>query len=201
MRPPMIDFGWFVAFRAHKIFRVKIVIISVYYTIPLDRTWLCIIYSRSGVNQMWILKNLKELLEHLQSPNFNHITSIKSFDLSTLYTTIPHQKLKSRLVNIIRNSFIYKNGNCRYKFLVWGREGPFFVKKHSDSKNKYTEDDIIYMLEFVVDNIFVVFWAKVFQQIVAIPIGTNCAPILADIFLYSYEADFIHSLLSIGKKK
>ena len=49
-------------------------------------------YSRSGVNQMWILKNSKELLEHLQSPNFNHITSIKSFDFSTLYTTIPHQK-------------------------------------------------------------------------------------------------------------
>ena len=67
-------------------------------------------YSRSGVNQMWILKNSKELLEHLQSPNFNHITSIKSFDFSTLYTTIPHQKLKSRLAAIIRNSFIHKMG-------------------------------------------------------------------------------------------
>ena len=43
-------------------------------------------------NQMWILKNSKELLEHLQSPNFNRITSIKSFDFSTLYTTIPHKK-------------------------------------------------------------------------------------------------------------
>ena len=51
-------------------------------------------YSRSGVNQIWILKSSKELLEHLQSPNFNHITNIKSFDFSTLYTTIPHQKLK-----------------------------------------------------------------------------------------------------------
>ena len=68
-------------------------------------------YSRSGVNQMWILKSSKELLEHLQSPNFKHITSIKSFDFSTLYTTIPHQKLKSRLATIIRNSFIHKNGN------------------------------------------------------------------------------------------
>ena len=75
-------------------------------------------YSRTGVNQMWILKNSKELLEHLQSPNLNHITSIKSFDFSTLYTTIPHQKLKSRLATIIRNSFIHKNGNRRYKFLV-----------------------------------------------------------------------------------
>ena len=148
-------------------------------------------YSRSWVNQKWILKNSKELLEHLQFPNFNDITSIKSFDFSTLYTTIPHQKLKSRLATIIRNSFIHKNGNRRYKHLVLGREGPYFVKEHSDSKNKYTGDNIINMLEFLVDNIFVVFGGKVFQQIVGIPMGTNCAPLLADIFLYSYEAEFI----------
>ena len=64
----------------------------------------------------------------------------------------------------------------------------------------HTEDDIIKMLEFLVDNIFVVFAGKVFQQTVGIPMGTNCAPLLADIFLYSYEADFIQSLLSTGKK-
>ena len=84
---------------------------------------------------------------------------------------------------------------------IVGCEGPYIVKENSDSKNKYTEDDIIDMLEFLVDNIFVVFGGKVFQQIVGIPIGTNCAPLLADIFLYSYEADFIQSLLSTGKKK
>ena len=93
-------------------------------------------FSRSGVNQMWILKNSKELLEHHQSPNFNHITSIKCFDFPTLYTTIPHQKFKSRLATIIQNSFIHKNGNRRYKFLVFGREGPYFVKEHSDSKKQ-----------------------------------------------------------------
>ena len=155
----------------------------------------------SGVNQMWILKNSKELLDHLKSPNFNLITNMKSFDFLTLYTTIPHQKLKSRLATIIRNSFLHKNGNRRYKYLVLGREGPYFVKEHSDAKNKYTEEDIIKMLEFLVDNIFVVFAGKVFQQIVGIPMGTNCAPLLADIFLYSYEADFIQSLLSAGKKR
>ena len=39
--------------------------------------------------------------------------------------------------------------------MVLGREGPYFVKEHSDSKSKYTEEDIIKMLEFLVDNIFV----------------------------------------------
>ena len=41
----------------------------------------------------------------------------------------------------------------------------------------------------------------VFQQTVGIPIGTNCAPLLADLFLYSYEADFLHGLLEKNEKK
>ena len=56
------------------------------------------------------------------------------------------------------------------------------------------------MLEFLVDNIFVVFAGKVFQQIVGIPMGTNCATLLADLFLYSYEAEFIQSLLSTASR-
>ena len=31
--------------------------------------------------------------------------------------------------------------------------------------------------------------------------GTNCGPRLADIFLYSYEAEFIQSLISTGSKQ
>ena len=96
-----------------------------------------------------------ELSEHLKSPTFNHDTSIKSFDFSTLYTIIPHQKLKNRLMSIIRNVFIFKNGNRRYKYLVLGHDKTYFVKGHSDSKNKYSDDDIINMLEFLVDNTFV----------------------------------------------
>ena len=57
------------------------------------------------------------------------------------------------------------------------------------------------MLEFLVDNIFVVFVGKVFQHIIGIPMGTNCTPLLADIFPYSYEAEFILSLLSTGRKR
>ena len=42
------------------------------------------------------------------------------------------------------------------------------------------------MLGFLVDNIYVVFGDQVFQQSIGIPMGTNCAPLLADLFLYSY---------------
>ena len=74
------------------------------------------------------------------------------------------------------------------------------MEEHSDSKNKYSEGDIIKMLEFLFDDIFVGFAGKVFQETVGIPICTNCAPLLADFFLYSYVAEFNESLLSKGKK-
>ena len=42
---------------------------------------------------------------------------------------------------------------------------------------------------------------KIIGSCVGIPMGTNCTPLLADIFLYSYEAEFIQSLLSTGRKQ
>ena len=34
----------------------------------------------------------------------------------------------------------------------------------------------------------------VYQQIVGIPMGTNCAPLIADLFLFCYERDFMSDL-------
>ena len=38
------------------------------------------------------------------------------------------------------------------------------------------------------------FDGMVYQQIVGIPMGTNCAPLIADLFLYCYERDFMSDL-------
>ena len=45
------------------------------------------------------------------------------------------------------------------------------------------------------------FSGHVFQQTVAISMGTNCAPLLTDLFLYSHEAIFIQGLLKKNEKK
>jgi hypothetical protein len=61
--------------------------------------------------------------------------------------------------------FIKKNGQRRYKYLVLGKDRPFFFKKnHSNSTKKFSETDIFNMLEFLIDNIFVMFGGRVFQQ-------------------------------------
>jgi hypothetical protein len=55
------------------------------------------------------------------------------------------------------------------------------------------------MLEFLIDNICVSFGGALFQQVVGIPMGTNCAPLLADLFLCSYESEFLHNLVKDKK--
>ena len=75
-------------------------------------------YARSDVNQMWILKPSKELLENLKAQSLHSVNSIKSFNFSTLYTTIPHDKLKSKLKEIINQCFFHKNGNRRFQYVV-----------------------------------------------------------------------------------
>ena len=66
--------------------------------------------SHTGVNNMWILKNSTNLLSSLDHWEVHKATSIQTFDFSTLYTSIPHDLLKSRMNNIINNAFKHKNG-------------------------------------------------------------------------------------------
>jgi hypothetical protein len=79
-------------------------------------------YSKGGVNQMWILKNSNYLLEYIQSRFLSSCDSIKTFHLSTLYTTILHSKLNDKLREFVQLCFIKKNGQRRYKYLVLGRD-------------------------------------------------------------------------------
>ena len=49
-------------------------------------------------------------------------------------------------------------------------------------------------LHYIWNNIFIRFGSKLYRQIVGIPMGTKCAPFVADLFLLCNERDFILSL-------
>ena len=54
-------------------------------------------------------------------------------------------------------------------------------------------------LTFLLDNIYIRFGSKLYRQIVGIPMGTNCARLVADLFLFCYARDFMLDLhLSIS---
>jgi hypothetical protein len=46
-------------------------------------------------------------------------------------------------------------GRLFHKYLVLERHISYFIENHSDSSNRFSETDIINMLEFLIDNIFV----------------------------------------------
>ena len=66
--------------------------------------------------------------------------------------------------------------------------------------NLYTADQIYRTVEFLIDNIVVKFGGCLFRQVIGIPIRTNCAPLLADLFLYSYESEFLDSMIRGGHR-
>ena len=57
------------------------------------------------------------------------------------------------------------------------------------------------MIEFLIDSIFVRFGGCLFRQVTGIPMGTNCAPLLADLFLYSYKNEFLDNMIRSGHKR
>ena len=147
---------------------------------------------------MWILKNSTNLLSSLGHLGVRKATSIQKFDISTLYTSIPHDLLKSTSYT---NAFKHKNGAIRYTHIKVGRNKSYFTDDPLTGDNKYTANDICKMIEILVDNVCVRFGGQLFQQMVGIPMGTNCAPLLADLFLYSCENEFLDELIKEGKRK
>ena len=59
----------------------------------------------------------------------------------------------------------------------------------------YTAGNICKMIEFLTDNIFVQFGECLFCQVIGIRMGTNCALLVADLFLYSYENEFLDNMI------
>jgi hypothetical protein len=57
----------------------------------------------------------------------------------------------------------------------------FFHRKNLILPEKFSETDIIEMLEFLIDNIFAVFGKRVFQHAIGIPMAPNCAHFIIDL--------------------
>ena len=133
---------------------------------------------------------------------------VQTFDFSTLYTSIPHDLLKSRISNLVHNAFRKKDGSVQYTHIKVTREKGYFTHDiNGGGDNIYTADNICKIIEFLIDNIFVQFGGHLFCHVIGIPMGTNCAPLLADLVLYSYENEldnmyrYIDDLIVFNNKK
>ena len=62
------------------------------------------VYERSGKNLFWSIKNSGEILGNLKARDIN-VTSLSTYDFSTLYTSLPHNLIKDKLIDLIERTF------------------------------------------------------------------------------------------------
>ena len=124
------------------------------------------VYERDGINYFWSIKNSNDVLNKFKSKNF------QASKLSTY----------ERLLGRIPNVWLAKKNVLFFTSDVYNNHYLWSCQKVCDA--------LVYLL----DNIFIRFGTKLYRQTIGIPMGTNCAPLVADLFLFCYERDFMKSL-------
>ena len=147
------------------------------------------VYERDGINYFWSVKNSNDVLNKFKFKNFQ-ASKLSTYDFSTLYTTLPHHPIKDKLIDIINRTFIRENT----QYLACNEECAFFTSDVYNYHNLWSCQKVCDALVYLLDNIFIRFGTKLYRQTIGIPMGTNCAPLVADLFLFCYERDFMKSL-------
>ena len=150
------------------------------------------IFKNTGVNCFWIIKNSQQVLHNLQKINdTSKAYHFDSFDFSTLYTSIPHSSLKNNLNTLVKEAYTIRGA----KYLNINRQGIAYWSQSQSGERSITLNELVNMLEYLVDNIFIEVGNRVFRQCIGIPMGTDCAPLIANLFLFYYEYNFMKGLI------
>ena len=140
------------------------------------------ITRNTGVNCFWIIDNAAEVLKKLKKLNrTKNARHFDSFDFSTLYTNIPHDLLLGSIGQLISEAYRIRGA----KYIVIKSDGiTYWSNKTSAKDHNVTEDELVEQIKFLVDNIYIQVGNRIFKQTIGIPMGTDCAPLLANLFLF-----------------
>ena len=98
--------------------------------------------------------------------------------------------IRNQLVDLIENTFRREEVLC----LACNEERAFFASEEHKKYDLWSCQKVTDALIYLLDNIYIRFGSKLYRQNVGILMGTNSAPLVADLFLFCYERDFMNSL-------
>ena len=84
---------------------------------------------------------------------------------------------------------VYSRENKQY--INVNINGAYFSSICKNNCCSFGVTDMMDILEFILDNIFVKYGRKVFKQVVGIPIGLDSGQDIANLLLFSYESDYV----------
>ena len=105
-----------------------------------------------------------------------------------VFLMIPLNALKS----LIQEAYRVRDNT----FLVVCNNGKVAWSDVPSTRQSLTEDKLISHVEYLIDNIYVSVGNRIYRQCVGIPMGTDCAPLLANLFLFFYEYRYMKSIKS-----
>ena len=129
-------------------------------------------YERSGKNLFGSIKNSGEILDKLKATDFN-ATSVSTYDFSTLYSSLPHNLIKDKLIDLIERTF-NREGS---PYFACNDRDAFFTSEKPKKYYVWSCQHVCDVLTFLLDNIFIRFGTKLYKQVVGIPMDTNCPPL------------------------
>ena len=141
---------------------------------------------------IWSIKNSGKVLNKLNSGGFRS-TSLSTYNFSTLYTTLPHNLVKEKLINLIEWTF--KREGSLYR--ACNEIQAFFTFEDTKRYKLWSCQNMCEAFIYLLDNICIRFGTRLYRQIIGTPMGTNCGPLVADLFLFCYERDFMTSLSDV----
>ena len=143
----------------------------------------------SGINSFWVIQNNEPVINSIKKMNKrSSARSISTFDFSTLYTKIPHDKLLDVIDNII--DFAFKGGKKDYICINWKGEA-FWENNPSKTATVFSKTSLKEAVKYLILNCYFTVGNILLQQIIGIPMGLDPAPFLANFFLYFYESEWL----------
>ena len=116
-------------------------------------------YERSGKNLFWSIKNSCEVLNKLKSRSFR-ASCLSTYDFSTLYTTLPHDLIKDKLVDLIERTF-QREGSL---YIACNDRNAFFTSDAVRNYKLWSCKKVCKSLTFLLDNIYIRFGSKLYRQ-------------------------------------
>ena len=144
----------------------------------------------SGLHQFWIAENNAEVVSAMtRISKKSNAKCVSTYDFSTLYTMIPHDKLIEVLYSIV--DFVFNDGDR--SFISVTENGANWVKGKRSVAKLFTKDKVKEILSYLITNSYFQVGGALFRQVIGIPIGSDPAPFLANLFLFHYESKWIRN--------
>ena len=72
------------------------------------------------------------------------------------------------------------------------------IPTSSSLKHSINEEILVAHVEYLIDNIYVSIGNRVYRQCIGIPMGTDCAPLVPNLFLFYYEYKYMRNLIKMN---